>query len=288
MKKISIRLLALSLAICLIPALGACSGGRSEHSAVDSSAASSSALESEHVDSAPVSSAAVGGLGENDKFATMADFANSDAMQSQLDGMKAQFGGDDSALEITGEGNKLIYTFTYDLGGQDAKIISAALEEALKPMASTFGSIAASLKEAVEVDDPVLVITYKTSDGTELFSKEYSADNMYEESGSGSSYSSSNNSEQGPSVLKITADDVTSNSSYTICTGSVKNTGTKTYEFIKVKGAFKDSNGEVVDTDWAYAAGAEGLAPGEASTFRLSVTKNSNIASCSVSLLEYE
>ena len=103
-----------------------------------------------------------------------------------------------------------------------------------------------------------------------------------------SSYSSSYNYESGYSVLKITVDSVTNNSGYTICTGSVKNNGTKTYKYIKVKGSFKDSSGNVVDTDWTYAAGSEGLAPGESTTFRLSVTKNSKITSCSVSLLDYD
>ena len=107
-------------------------------------------------------------------------------------------------------------------------------------------------------------------------------------SASDSSYSSDYNYESGYSVLKITLNSVTSNSGYTICTGSVKNNGTKTYKFIKVKGSFKDSNGNVIDTDWTYAAGTEGLAPGESTTFRLSVTKNLKIDSCSVSLLDFD
>ncbi len=106
-------------------------------------------------------------------------------------------------------------------------------------------------------------------------------------SSSNSDYSA-NSYESGSSVLKITIDSVTSNSGYTICTGSVKNNGKNTYKYVEVKGAFKDSSGNVVDTDWTYAAGSEGLAPGESSTFRLSVTKNSKISSCTVSLLDYQ
>lgn len=104
---------------------------------------------------------------------------------------------------------------------------------------------------------------------------------------SDSSHSSRYTNESGYSVLKITVDGVISNSGYTVCTGSVKNNGTKTYKFIEVKGSFKDSSGNVIDTDWTYAAGSEGLAPGESTTFRLSVAKNSKIKSCSVSLLDY-
>lgn len=105
---------------------------------------------------------------------------------------------------------------------------------------------------------------------------------------SGSSYSSSYTNESGATVLIIQDLKITSNGSYTICTGTVKNTGSKTYKYIEVKGAFKDSSGNVVDTDWTYAAGSEGLAPDESTTFRLSVTENSRITDCSVSLLDYD
>jgi hypothetical protein len=76
---------------------------------------------------------------------------------------------------------------------------------------------------------------------------------------------------------------VTKNSLYTICTGTITNSSTNyTFRYIKVKGAFKDSTGTVVDTDWSYGIGSEGLAPGESKTFRLSVTKNTAITSCTV------
>lgn len=112
---------------------------------------------------------------------------------------------------------------------------------------------------------------------------------LYEKGGYMSTSSVLNSSyESGHDALKIIVDSVSSNSSYTICTGSVKNTGEKTYFFVKVKGSFKDSSGNVIDTDWTYAAGYEGLAPGESSKFRLSVLKDNQIKSCSVSLLDFD
>ncbi len=102
------------------------------------------------------------------------------------------------------------------------------------------------------------------------------------------STSSSSSYESAYAVLVFSNIQVTSNSSYTICTGTVKNTGKKTYRFVEVKGAFKDSNGEVLDTDWTYAVGSEGLAPGESTTFRMSVDKNYKIRSCTVTLLDYD
>lgn len=68
----------------------------------------------------------------------------------------------------------------------------------------------------------------------------------------------------------------------------MKNTGTKTYYYVEVKGSFKDSSGNVLDTDWTYAAGSEGLAPGESSSFRLSVDKDYDITDCSVSILDFD
>lgn len=81
---------------------------------------------------------------------------------------------------------------------------------------------------------------------------------------------------------------IETNSSYTICTGKVTNNGSRTYKFVEVKGAFKDRSGNVVDTDWTYAVGSEGLAPGESTTFRLSVDKDYSIDTCSVSILDYD
>lgn len=89
-------------------------------------------------------------------------------------------------------------------------------------------------------------------------------------------------------VLKLSDIKVTSNSSYTICTGTLTNNGEETYTFVEVKGAFKDSSGTVLDTDWTYAVGAEGLAPGESTSFRMSVSKDVKITTCSVSLLDYD
>ena len=94
--------------------------------------------------------------------------------------------------------------------------------------------------------------------------------------------------ESGFSVLQVSDVKVSYNSSYTVCTGSVKNTGKKTYKFIEVKGAFKNYSGTVLDTDWTYVVGSEGLAPGESSTFRMSIPKNYDVSSCTVSVYDFD
>ena len=89
-------------------------------------------------------------------------------------------------------------------------------------------------------------------------------------------------------VLVFSNINVSKNSSYTVCTATITNNGRKTYTFIEVKGKFKDSSGTILDTDWTYAVGSEGLEPGESATFRLSVSKNTNITKCELEILDYD
>ena len=112
---------------------------------------------------------------------------------------------------------------------------------------------------------------------------------IYKKGGYMSTGSSSSGSyESAYSVLKLSNIKVTTNSSYTVCTGTITNNGKKTYKYVKVKGSFKNSSGTVIDTDWTYAVGSEGLAPGESKTFRMSVPKDYDIKSCSVSITDYD
>lgn len=116
-------------------------------------------------------------------------------------------------------------------------------------------------------------------------------DDVFEKGGylsSSESSSQSSSYESAYTALKFSNVKVSSNSSYTICTGTVTNNGNKTYKFVQIKGSFKDSSGTVIDTDSTYAVGSEGLAPGESKTFRMSVDKNYQISSCSVSIYDYD
>lgn len=104
------------------------------------------------------------------------------------------------------------------------------------------------------------------------------------------SYSSNNSytPESAEDVLEFSDVSISHNSSYTVCTGTLTNNGRRTYTFIEVKGKFKDSSGKVLDTDWTYAVGSEGLAPGESTTFRISVDKNWDIKKCTMEIIDYD
>lgn len=93
--------------------------------------------------------------------------------------------------------------------------------------------------------------------------------------------------ESAESVLNFSGINITHNSSYTVCSGTITNNGSRTYSFVEVKGKFQDSFGNVVDTDWTYAVGSEGLEPNESKTFRISVDKNYDIEKCVMEIIDY-
>lgn len=88
--------------------------------------------------------------------------------------------------------------------------------------------------------------------------------------------------------LEVSDVRLSSNSSYTIAKGTLTNNSDETVSFVKIKGAFETSSGKVVDTDWTYAVGNEGLAPGESCKWKMSVPKDYKISDCTVTVFDYD
>lgn len=88
--------------------------------------------------------------------------------------------------------------------------------------------------------------------------------------------------------LGISGVTISSNTAYTIAEGIITNNGDRTVSFVQIKGAFKTRSGTVVDTDWTYAVGAEGLAPGESCKWRMSISKNTVVVDCDVTILDFD
>lgn len=64
---------------------------------------------------------------------------------------------------------------------------------------------------------------------------------------------------------------------YTIVSGAVRNNGTRTCYFVKVRATFYDEDGKSIDVGDTYACGAEGIAPGESSKFEIYVDYDERI-----------
>ena len=134
--------------------------------------AETEAPETEAPETTAVSSGGVTGSG---KFATVAEFAKSSEVQTQLEAQKKSLDGSGMDIAITGEDNKLIYTFTY-LEMENQEGMAEALQQGLEAEKATFVSVAKTIKLAVDVDDPIVVVQYLDSKGDVIYSAEFTAE----------------------------------------------------------------------------------------------------------------
>lgn len=115
-----------------------------------------------------------------------------------------------------------------------------------------------------------------------------SSNNYYSGGGSyGGSYNNNYNSGVDKSIgLSLKVDSIKTSGSYTYVYCSVTNVSSRyvatRYRYVKVKAAFKNYSGSIVDTDWTYAVDSTWLEPGETKTFYYMV-KNTNIRSATLS-----
>ena len=104
------------------------------------------------------------------------DYLNMPEVKAQMDALIDSMSGMGMTIEVTGEGNKLIYSYYFDTQLGDVETIRAGLEEGIKAQEATFKTIAKSLKEEINVENPVVVIKYFNADGSELYTVEFTAD----------------------------------------------------------------------------------------------------------------
>lgn len=88
-------------------------------------------------------------------------------------------------------------------------------------------------------------------------------------------------------LTNITLNTTKSYSNYYYASGSLTNYSSKTVKYVKVKVLFKNSYGTIIDTDWTYAVGSEGLAPYETIKWECSVKKDYNITNVSAEVIDF-
>ena len=81
---------------------------------------------------------------------------------------------------------------------------------------------------------------------------------------------------------------MSSNSSYHVVSGSVKNNTSSTVKFVVVEIHLKDADGITFDTDTTYACGEEGIRPGASAKFECYLDKDSRTESCAAWILRYD
>ncbi len=194
MKTMMRRTMALVCSFALTFALTACGGSNnSSTAAADTQPAAESVVETETVAQTEVQTEAqteasvaeadtsqvsdTQGSADTTSFAlysSLDEFVNSSEMQDQIATQQESLAGSGMSVDITADGDRLVYTFTLD-DTVAASVTPESLEEGMEAQASTFESIASTLKLAVDVENPVVVVEYVDSQGNVIYSGEFSA-----------------------------------------------------------------------------------------------------------------
>ena len=87
--------------------------------------------------------------------------------------------------------------------------------------------------------------------------------------------------------LEVTRFYLGSTGNYYYAEGTVKNSSSSTVSYVKVKCVFTDSSGNVIDTNWTYAVGSEGLEPGESQKWEMMVSYDRKIDKCRATILDF-
>lgn len=194
MKRKSVKLLLCSALLVMALMISACGGKTDEKEAAKDTPTPTEEVKEEEPTEAPTEApveeeapaddvAKEGRIADTEedsefpteKFASVKEFAESDMLQAELEGLKASLEGSGMEITISGEDNKLIYTYTL-LDTENVEGLGEQLSEAISAEAEAFQMIAASIKEAVDVENPVVVVTYLDCNGDEICSVEFAAE----------------------------------------------------------------------------------------------------------------
>lgn len=107
----------------------------------------------------------------NQKVTSLEEYVKSPEVQAAVKQISDSVSKQGLKVDISADGNKLIYTYTYQ---KDVKVSANALNSALEQQASTFQGIATSLKQTTSEDNPVVVIRYLDKNGKVITTKEFS------------------------------------------------------------------------------------------------------------------
>lgn len=110
----------------------------------------------------------------NGKIDSIEAFVATDEMQSQIKEAKESVEDGTLTMDIVAEGNKLVYVYTYQTD-LDIEATKEALATAIEQQASVFENVAKEIKNAVNVENPIVEVRYLAKDGTEIYSQEFTA-----------------------------------------------------------------------------------------------------------------
>lgn len=109
-------------------------------------------------------------------YKSVEDYVNSDIIQSEVESTNEN--SDDIKMEITAEGDALVYQYTYSetiTDEEELAFYQETFESELSANESTFVDIADSLYDVADVKDPSVIVRYLNADGSVIYETEFPA-----------------------------------------------------------------------------------------------------------------
>ncbi len=109
------------------------------------------------------------------QYDSMEAFLEGEEMQSSIAADKSVLEGSGLSLEVTSQGDQLIYTYTY---AQALEVESSReiLKQGIESEQEAFQEILDNVKAEVNIEKPVLVIRYLNPDGSEIYSHTFTVE----------------------------------------------------------------------------------------------------------------
>lgn len=108
------------------------------------------------------------------KYSSVSDYLNSDEVKTQLSAAQKSMSGQGISVEVTADGDKMIYTYTYKNLEKSDKVVTE-MESQLSKIDATFQSNVNQMKEFVEVDNGQIEVICLDKSGETIYSKTYTA-----------------------------------------------------------------------------------------------------------------
>lgn len=113
--------------------------------------------------------------GKDDKeFSSVQEYLESDDVQAQVQQFIASVDGSGMKMDITAEGDSLVYTCTFETQIDVTEEIKDYFENAYETQQDTMDDMLEQMGELISVKNPSVIFRYLNADGTEISSHEYS------------------------------------------------------------------------------------------------------------------
>ena len=105
------------------------------------------------------------------KYASIADYVALDEIQKSVELLNGMEGLD---IKLKADGNKMIYEYTYTTIAKQTGM-EEALKSALESQKNIFINAANELKNQVNIDNPIVTVTYLDKNGDLIYSQDFPA-----------------------------------------------------------------------------------------------------------------